>query len=611
MHTVRLEDWKTHARIVQETSELPDWFDNTTIYLDVETTSGEDKVASLNPWHNCKALGVCVVVDKEEPLYIPLRHRGPNTLKNVPVEPVLRWLQKVIDGSRQWVNQNLKYDMHVLAHEGIDVTRIKVVDTLTLCRLAPQVEEFRYVLKEVMQKWFFKDIYRYEEDMKLYLPRGIKDYGLIPIDKMGVYGCVDVLSVRYIHYAISDSMPDECNTVFETENAVTRVLYDIETTGMRLDLPLLHKHYECYPAILLAMTREIDRLVTFPDFRPHTNGDCYSLIVQQLGLPVLEYTDKGKPSFGADTILAYRAMRPDLDPLWTWILKYKEYHKLYSAFIASFEEKRVGNELHSDYNQIVRTGRMSCRTPNAQQMSPAAKQYIIPSSKDNVILDIDFSQIEFRLIAHYTKAEKIIKEYKDNPDADYHKIVANLCSIERYPAKRVNFMLGFGGGRGKCIEILSSVPSIIGELKERGAIEKRANEVYARYHKMLPTLRPTTYQASTVMRRRGYVRTIMGRRRHLPRKAHFKAFNSIIQGSAADLFKAALVRLHAYVAAKPNVNIIGCVHDSIVLDIPKDLVEKETPILKSIMEELPEGVQLRVPLRADSKYSDKNWRECE
>lgn len=610
MEKFRLRDWRTEALLIQDVTELPDWRNTQRLFFDVETTSREDKIASVNPWHNCALLGLAVLRDDDpKPLYIPLRHRGPNSLGNVPINAALAWLQRTLDGTENWINHNINYDRHVCANEGVHFNGT-CVDTLTLCKLSPNEERFAYDLDKIMQDWFYHDISTYEEDMKLHLGKGIKDYGLIPIDKMTQYAAVDVLSVRKIYNGITKTMPAECARVVSLEQEVTPILFDIEREGMTLDSSLLDKHYRAYPVYLAAIQRECEKLTGFVDFRPHTNADCKSLLCEEWGLPVLEFTDKGRPSFGSDTILAYKAMDPGRTDVYDWIIKYKELHKLYTSFTVSYQEKKVGNRIHCSYNQAVRTGRLSCRQPNMQQLSPAAKAYIVPSSSDRCIVDIDFSQIEFRLIAHYIKASKIIEEYNKNTDADYHDIVAEMCSIERYPAKRINFMLGYGGGRGKCIEILASIPSIIGELKNKEAIEARANDVYKRYHKMVPTLKPTTYNASAVMRQRGYVRTLLGRRRYLPKRAHFKAFNTIIQGSAADLFKAALVRVAQYCSVRTEVKLIGCVHDSFVFDMPKDSAQEHTHQLINLIAELPKDVTLRVPLRADAKASDKNWKEC-
>jgi DNA polymerase-1 len=607
MDQIKIPEWNTYCNLVQEVSELPLWFDNENLYLDVETTSEKDKEKSINPWHNCKLLGIALVVDEEPcPYYIPLRHRGANHYKNLPIEPTLNWLQKVLNGSKKWINHNIKYDAHVLTNEGVNVSKTRMVDSIVLCKLAPREERYSYTLNEMMRLWFYKPIEQYEEKLHICLG-GKKDYGLVPIDRMAPYAGVDTLAVRVIAETLREEIPEECYTALGLEIELTPILFEMECIGAKLDMELLGKHDISLPASLFGIEGIIQKKVGFDGFRPHTNADCKLLICDHWGLPVIEWTEKKKPSFGSDAILGYKAMDSEHEEIYDWILKYKELHKLYTGFTQSYLDLQVNGIVHCDYNQIVRTGRTSCRKPNMQQLSPDAKAYIIPFDKDRKLVDIDYSQIEFRLIAHFIQAEKILKEYAENPQTDYHQSVANICGIDRKPAKNINFMMAYGGGRGKCVQMLAAEPSIILELKSKKAMETKANDVYERYHKMMPTLKKKSYEAQRVMRRRNYVKTIMGRQRRLPRKAQFKAFNSVIQGSAADLWKAALVRAGNYIKGT-DVKLIAAVHDSFVFDMPKD---RDITDLINVIEEIPNEVNLRVPICADAKESTINWKECE
>lgn len=616
MLRLKLPDFRTEAILVNDVSELPKWPHITDLFFDTETTSGQDKIASVNPWHNCELLGLSLIVDDEKiPYYIPLRHRGPNAQPNLPVENVLRWLQDILNISDNWIGHNCKYDCHVLLNAGLDISHPELIDTLSLCKLAPYEERFQYGLTPIMAEWFYKNIEPYEEAIHLHLKRGCKDYGLVPIDVMCPYACVDVLCVQMIYREMRNCIPAECNAVVNLEQKVTGALLQIERNGMKLDEKLLKLHHESYPSLLYAIVKQIETMTGFSEIRPHVNGDCKLLVVDTFGLPVLSWTEGGKqkkkqPSFDSDTLLAYRALCPERAEVFDWMIKYKELHKLFTSFTESYVEKQLDWFIHSDYNQIVRTGRTSCREPNAQQLSPEAKEYIIPSAPDRILVDIDYSQIEYRLIAHFVKAQHILNEYATNPKADYHQVVADICGIKRKEAKRVNFCLSYGGGRGKVIEILSGQAEVIERCGSKEAIEELGRTAYDRFHRTVPTLKPTTYSASNIARTRGYVRTIMGRRRYLPRVAHFRAFNSVIQGSAADLFKNALVNVHSYLQSKPYIKLVACVHDSFVLDMPKSEAESEVPKLIKIIEQIPEGVNLRVPIRADAKWSEKNWREC-
>lgn len=605
---LNLEDWNTHVNLIQSVSELPNWTNANNLYLDVETTSGDPTLMSVNPWHNCKLLGIAVLVDDEStPIYIPLRHCGHSVEHNVEYEPVMRWVQDVISTSRRWINHNIKYDAHVLINEGIDVSGPKLVDTLVLCKLAPREERFTYNLTDVMREWCAVSIQHYEDIIKQSLGK-CKDYGYIPIDKCAPYAAVDVLSVRELRRALLAEMPDECAQIVDLELALTSILLEIENNGMQVDLERVEQDYRGLVCELEALNQFLAKSLDYPTFYPHVSADCKKFFLDKLNMPILEVTESGAPSFGSTALLAYKNMLPEYEFAIDCMLRYKDIYKLWTSFTKPYRELHVNGRIHCDYNQIVRTGRMSCRNPNMQQLSPEAKVYIVPSGPGRCIVDIDFSQIEFRLIAHFIQANNIITEYQKDPKADYHTIVANLCNIDRKPAKTMNFMLGYGGGRKKCVAVLSSIKSLVAELTSKEAIVERANEVYDKYHRMVPTLKSTTFKASDVMRKRGYVKTLLGRRRYLPRKAHFKAFNSVVQGSAADLFKAALVRIHPY-CREHDLRLIGCVHDSFVLDVAEENLW-HIPELCRMIATAPEGVNLRVVMRADSKMATTNWGEC-
>lgn len=587
MYIVQLPEWKTKCKLIQDINELPNWFNNEYLYLDFETTSGDDKETSLNPWRNCKILGIAIVVDdEEEPLYIPLRHRNKTTFTNLDIDQISNWLRLVLSGSKFWVNHNIKYDAHVLLNEGVDFRdTTKLIDTLMLCRMAPRLEELTYNLTDVMNRWCYTQIQHHEDKIKLYLKQyKSKDYAVVPIDIMCPYACVDVLSVRKLYKQLCKEIPTECHRVTNLEKEVTGVLFDIERNGMRVNTDLLEVHETLLQTRMQILELEVTLLAGIPGWQLHTNSFGKAFFVDKEGLAPLSWTEKGhEASFDNDTLLKYKALYPKYAKIVDKVIAYRELKKLFTSFTVPYINLNIDGIIHPSYNQIVRTGRMSCRTPNMQQLSPEAREYIIPYDNNSVIVDIDYSQIEFRLIAHFIQSEPIIKAYNEDEKADYHTIVANLCGIDRKPAKTMNFMLGYGGGRKKCVETLSSIPEVIGELKDKHAIELKAGHIYTKYHEMVPTLKATQYRAMSVCKARGFVRTIMGRRRYLPPVAYFAAFNTVSQGSAADIYKAALVRLDRYLKDRGgDTKIIGCVHDSFVLNMPKSLEKIRLRLLNEV-----------------------------
>jgi DNA polymerase-1 len=605
-------DYNYEVCILQEVLDLPIHLINSNrIYLDFETTSGDDDKTSLSPWHDCKVLGICITADDfPDAYYIPLRHREPSSMfPNLPIKPVMAWLLDVISTCKEWVNHNIKYDAHALYNETSIYPKCRLVDTLVLAKLYDS-NKFMYNLASSMSEDLSYDIKLLEHEMKKYLC-GSKDYAVVPIDKMAIYGTGDAIAVKLLYEFYMKEIPEECTRIREIEIDLTHMLFDMENVGMRLDRKQVVHDMVLFPRFLGELKRSIMDELNVSNFRPHVNADCQDLICGTMGLPAIEFTEKTKkPSFSAKALEGYRNMTQDHIKVIHYLANWKKYYKLYTSFVKPYYNNNIDNVLYPDYNQIISTGRMSCRNPNAQQLPPLAKVYIVPPEGYS-ILDIDFSQIEFRVIVHYAKDTRCIQAYKNDPNTDFHKWVQQMCNLTRPQAKTLNFRLGYGGGKRSTAMALTTTPGFMEDDEDIEWAIKRGEKIYENYYEQLPTLKNTRWRASQTLRSRGYTKTIMGRHRHLPEKAAFKAFNSSCQGTAADLMKAATVRLKPYLDLHPEVQLFGLVHDSWCFYVPTEEVEQIAKEVIEIVEQIPDGIDFRVPIKADYKHSNKNWMECE
>jgi DNA polymerase-1 len=580
------------------------------VFLDFETTSGADDKTSLSPWRDCKILGICITVDNfPNALYIPIRHRNEGGFYNLNPSAVFKWLKAVLDHCDEWVNHNIKYDAHALYNDAGIKSTCKMVDTLVLAKLYDS-NRFRYDLDISLREDLSYDIGSFEFEMKRFLG-GSKDYGVVPIDKMAKYGAVDAIGVRLLYNFYTENIPAECNRVKELEVSLTPILFEMENVGMMLNVDKVTNDMLLLPQFLGGLKREIMAELNAEDFKPNKNEDCHALICGTMGLPVIEWTEKTKkPSFSAKALEGYRNMTIDKFKVIHYLMTWKRYYKLYTSFTKSFHTKVLDDgRLHSNYNQIVQTGRMSSRDPNAQQLSPLAKEYII-APEGYAILDVDFSQIEFRVIVHYANDTRCIKAYNEDPNTDFHNWVQTMCKLTRSQAKTLNFRLGYGGGKKSTALALTTTEGFIGHNEEIDDAIVRGEDIYDNYYKQLPTLKRTRWRASTTLKERGYTRTLMGRHRHLPDKAAFKAFNSACQGTAADFMKDATIRLWDYLKASPHLQLFGIVHDSWCIYVPVELVEEVATEVIKVVEEIPEGINFRVPIKADYKVSNTNWSLC-
>jgi DNA polymerase-1 len=598
--------------LLQPGDIFPNLKNSTRVYVDFETTSEDDDLVSINPWHNCKLLGVCITVDDcRDSYYIPLRHRSEykTHLSNIDSKFVLKWLRDIFSTSEYWVNHNIKYDAHALANDpdGFDYreTGIKLVDTLTNAKLLNS-DRFIYSLSKLSSEWLYDDISEYEDYIKKFLKKThSKDYAVIPIDKMAEYGCQDVITVRKLDKYIRERMPESCSFIVELERDVTEILYNIERTGLRLNAGTVCRDYARLPLRIWKVKKLLQEKVGRTGFRPNSNPDCYEVLCGDYGLPVLERTAKEKkPSFGSPALKGYLNYPGAPVNIIKGIRSYRKRHKLFTAFTSPYMDLHMGGYLHSDYNQIVTTGRMSCRNPNAQQLSTLAKRYIAAENDDYELVDIDLSQIEFRTIVHYIQNQHCIQAYEANPHTDFHNWVAKEANILRDAAKTMNFRIGYGGGRAGVVGALSIDPNFVAL---GGDPEYRGNQVYDAYHNLLPELKPTSWRVSKALRSRGYVFTVGGRHRHLPNKLHFKAFNSVCQGSAADIMKIITRKVSNILKGQTDVKLVGIVHDSWVLQMPKELKHIYIPQIRDAIEETRYDVNFRVPITCSVSCSGSDW----
>jgi len=602
--------------LLEDASELPQVPSHVRrLYADFETSSGNPLVKSTNPWRDCSVIGASVAFDDSPAWFVP---------KNLLVTG---WWRDVLRASTDWVNHNVKYDAHVSANDlscPIPST-CELTCTLTKAKLIDSDRMFRggYGLDALSQAWLGRDISEYEWRMSPYLKRS-RDYGDVALDVLAEYACVDATTCRDLDAYEAKELPEESKDVAATERRVTKILWEIERRGLRVDptqlqltqLKVLTRMYD----LDLALDKRVGR-----SFRAHVNDDCYDVLCNQFGLPVLAWTEPTSevgvpgPSFDKHALALYLNHPSAPVDLIEMMLEYRKLSTFNSLFLSQWESL-VGPDgaLHSTFNQCVRTGRMSCSDPNMQQFDLAAKSLIVPPP-GYVIVVSDASQIEFRIIVHYIGNQRCIEAYAADPWTDFHQWVADMVPTARKPAKTLNFMMGYGGGRAKAVAMLSInrdvVGDVIAEIEASGArdevrasmiaraCERRGQEVYDRYHSALAELKPTSRAADAACRKRGYARNWYGRRRHLPYKAAHKAFNSVCQSTAGDMVKERMVALRDEV---PEFEMVGQVHDELVGIVRADLLcddllRRVTGVLSS------PSRPLDVPVRWTIGHSAENW----
>ncbi|MDH3519085.1 MAG: DNA polymerase I [Myxococcales bacterium] len=399
----------------------------------------------------------------------------------------------------------------------------------------------------------------------------------------------------------------------EVELPLTRVLARMERVGVRVDeaaLELLSSEYE---SELARIEREIHALAG-EAFLISSPKQLQQILFEKLKLPVVRKTKTGYST--DEGVLEQLAAQHELPAR---ILAYRRLAKLKNTYVDALP--RLVNEttgrIHPTYNQLgAATGRLSAANPNVQNIPIRSEEGVrireafVPAEGCRLV-SADYSQVELRILAHYSGDESLIEAFRRNEDI-HRRTAAEVWSVtpedvtpeQRARAKAVNFGIIYG---------LSS----FGLANQLGIAAAEAQATIETYFERYRGVRRFLDETVARAKREGYVRTLLGRRRALPdlnsrnrvlrQAAERMAVNTVIQGTAADLIKKAMLAVDAALeAARRRARMILQVHDELVLEVPEREVEPVSELLRERMENV---FPLGVPLRVDVG-SGRNWREA-
>jgi DNA polymerase-1 len=419
--------------------------------------------------------------------------------------------------------------------------------------------------------------------------------------------------IRELHEAQQkalEQMPKVEELALKVEWPLTTVLAGMELTGIKLDCPYLDKFSKQIEGTISDLEQKIYGYADH-EFNIGSPGQLADVLFVKLNLPT-QGIKKGKTglSTAASELDKLRGAHPIID----LISQYREVTKLKNTYVDTLPKQVDGNSrLHTTYNiTIAPTGRLSSVDPNLQAIPVRTElgrniRTAFVAGKGNLLVSSDYSQQELRLAAVLSGDKGMIEAF--NKDEDIHVQTAALVygikpedvtKEQRYAAKAVNFGIMYGQGPHG----LSATSGL-----EYGA----AREFIAKYFEVRPKLREYIDSVKELARTQGYVETIMGRRRPTPdihspnfvvREAAVRAaINMPLQGSAADIMKLAMVKIAAELPKEAN--MLLQIHDSLIVEVPKEQAEAVGEIMKQTMETV---YKLPVKLKADVSIG-KNWGE--
>jgi DNA polymerase-1 len=583
------------------------------VSVDTETTSTDPVRADL--------VGISIAIDAGEAYYLPIAHRrGQGDLmeeapKNLPelLGPELRPLVEMLeDPGVAKVGQNLKYDLLVFRRAGIQLRGIEFDTMIASYLLDPGSRE--HGLDALAMKHLDHRTISYSEVAgkgKNQVP-----FAEIPLEKCRDYACEDAdIALQLASLFEPELKRLQLERLFRTiEMPLIDVLAEMEWAGIRIDEPFFAELQQRLEKELRRLELEIyDAAGT--TFNINSNPQLREILFTRLELPVLKKTKTGA-STDASVLEELAAQGHDLPIL---LLEYRQLEKLRSTYVEALPvmvNPETGR-LHTSFNQtIAATGRLSSTDPNLQnipirtQEGAEIRRGFVPA-EGFVFVSADYSQIELRILAHYSEDPAFVDAFRN--DVDIHRQTAGIIfgvppeevtKEMRGRAKTVNFAVIYGIGPFSLAQRL-------------GITNAEAKEFIDRYFERFPGVRRYLDEQIEIARERGYVETLTGRRRYIPeigsKNFNIRSFgeraatNAPIQGTAADLIKIAMIDIDRELRTTDSgARMLLQVHDELLFETPRGEADATLAMLREKMEG---AAELRVPLRVETGTGE-NWLEC-
>lgn len=571
------------------------------VCFDTETSSLEARNADL--------IGIAFSYKKGEAAYVPFPEDFEETKKQLKEFEAFFSSPKI-----EKVAHNLKYDEQVINRYGFKIEG-PVFDTMIAhYLLTPEGKHGMDVLSEYYLK------YRPIPIENLIGKKGKNQKSMREIDQKEIvdYACEDAdITWQLKELFEPEIQKDHLKKLFyEMEMPLVHVLKSMEQVGINLDIESLKKFSKELGESLDEIEKKVIDLA----------GEEFNLdSPKQLGVILFEKleiskkakkTKSGQYSTSEDTLQKH-VNDHEIVPL---ILDYRSLRKLKNTYVDPLPELVDENDgrLHTHYMQTVAaTGRLSSTNPNLQNIpirtekGREIRKAFVPKNKDYELMAADYSQIELRIIAALSGDKNMIEAFQKGHDIHaataakvYGVSMDEVSREQRSNAKAVNFGIIYG-------------QSAFGLSQNLGISRKEAKSIIDSYFEQYPTIKKYMEQAKEDAREKGYVETIMKRRRYLPDinsknaivrgYAERNAINAPIQGSAADIIKIAMINVYEKMKAESlESRMLLQVHDELVFDVLKSEKEKVGSIVKEAMEN---AVKLDVPLDIEMEFAD-NWLDA-
>ena len=593
-HTVlKQEDWDSLLQRMQETDHFA---------IDTETTSLDYRIAEL--------VGFSVAFDANDAYYIPLAHDYENAPEQLNREAVLAQIKPILENEQvRKIGHHLKYDAHIFANHGI-IIQGWYFDTM-LASYVLNAAATRHGMDDVARVYLSHLTTTFEQ----IAGKGAKQktFNQIELEVAAHYAAEDAHVTYRLYEVLSAKLqpfPELVNILHNIEMPVARVLTGMEEDGIKLDHAFLDQLSVEFSETMQTLENQATELAgeAFNIASPKQVGE---VLFDKLGIKGGKKTATGQYSTSESVLEKIE------HPLAEVILEHRGLAKLKNTYTDRLVEQShdTTHRVHTSYHQaLTATGRLSSTDPNLQNIPirtqigrQIRKAFIAPEGR--VLLAADYSQIELRLMAHFSQDDALVHAFQHGQDV-HRRTASEVLSIaiedvtndQRRQAKAVNFGLLYG-------------MSEFGLIRQLGFTREESQNYIKQYFHRYPGIYEYMQRTRQVALEQGFVETITGRRLYTPdisasnmmirKGAERAAINAPLQGSAADIIKLAMIAVQKMLPAQ-HAKLLLQVHDELVLEVDQDYAAELAPQIQDVMQSV---LSLSVPLLVEVGQGH-NWDEA-
>lgn len=570
---------------------------NSIIAFDTETTGLDATKDHL--------VGFSFSADGKSGYYVPMMHSYLGVGDQVSIETAKQAIRAIFE--RRVIGHNIKFDLHFVTRF-LGVERLAIhADTMVLAWLTDSSRSLS--MDNLAQNLLHHEMIHFKDTVK----KG-ENFASVAIEDACKYAGEDAFITYRLYEVLREQLlikggEEALDEAFSVEFPFTLTLLGMEREGIAVDTAVLETFKKEVAHEIAALTEQIHSACGTV-FNLNSPKQLGVILFETLNLP---HGKKTKTGYSTDEQVLESLKNEH--PMVPMLLQYREYHKLYSTYIEPLIALAQNDSASRIYTSFVQsgtaTGRLSSKNPNLQNIPVKTalgmrirEAFIAPAGKK--LIGIDYSQIELRLLAHFSGDSVLVNAFNEGQDIHMQTAIALFgeadAASKRNIAKTVNFGLLYGMGQKKLSDTL-------------GISTKEAKEIIERYFETFPSVKGYFSGIVEQAKEMGYVETLLHRRRYFDfasatpmlRAAYEReSVNTVFQGSASDLIKLSMNKIDAMIRSKNlRAKMLLQIHDELIFEVDEDVAEDYAYRFVEVMENI---MSLKIPLKT-SMHIGNHWGE--